>query len=218
MRVIIFGATGMVGQSVLRECLVDEEIQEVLLIGRNRTGNDHQKVREFELDDITDLSSIEQELSRIDACFFCVGISSFRIREAEYSRITYDLTLSVAQSLVIINPLMTFIFVTGSGTDSTGKGRVMWARVKGKTENALLGLGFRGAYMFRPAFILQKQGIKSKTKLYQLLYDGLKPVTPLLMRSSWAVTSDQLGKAMIRVAKQGYPTPIIESVDIKRMS
>lgn len=217
MKVIIFGATGMVGQSALRECLLDDAVREVLAIGRKSTGKQHKKLREILLGDMTELASIGQEVTGYDACFFCLGVSSAGMKEEEYTKITYDLTLSVAEVLVRLNPQMTFIYVSGSGTDSSEKGRSMWARVKGKTENALLRLPFKQAYMFRPGGIIPMYGVKSKTRLYQALYDVLRPLNRLAMKSSLFITSEQLGKAMIKVAKDGYSQPLLESKDLKQL-
>jgi uncharacterized protein YbjT (DUF2867 family) len=218
MKVIIFGATGMVGQSALRECLLDEKVQEILTIGRNRTGQQHKKLNEIELNNLTDLSSIENKITGFDACFFCLGVSSTGMKEEEYTRITYDITLSVAKTLARLNPQITFIYVSGSGTDSSEKGRSMWARVKGKTENALLYLPFKAAYMFRPSVIIPLHGVKSKTKLYQFFYDVIKPLNSLLSKLNSVITSEQLGKAMIEVARNGYSNPIIESNQLKKIS
>jgi uncharacterized protein YbjT (DUF2867 family) len=218
MKVIIFGATGMVGQSALRECLLDEKVQEILTIGRNRTGQQHKKLNEIELNNLTDLSSIENKITGFDACFFCLGVSSTGMKEEEYTRITYDITLSVAKTLARLNPQITFIYVSGSGTDSSEKGRSMWARVKGKTENALLHLPFKAAYMFRPSVIIPLHGVKSKTKLYQFFYDVIKPLNSLLLKLNSVITSEQLGKAMIEVARNGYSNPIIESNQLKKIS
>jgi uncharacterized protein YbjT (DUF2867 family) len=218
MKVIIFGATGMVGQSALRECLFDEKVQEILTIGRNRTGQQHKKLNEIELNNLTDLSSIENKITGFDACFFCLGVSSTCMKEEEYTRITYDITLSVAKTLARLNPQITFIYVSGSGTDSSEKGRSMWARVKGKTENALLHLPFKAAYMFRPSVIIPLHGVKSKTKLYQFFYDVMKPLNSLLLKLNSVITSEQLGKAMIEVARNGYSNPIIESNQLKKIS
>ncbi|CAI6062165.1 NAD-dependent epimerase/dehydratase family protein [Cohnella sp. JJ-181] len=216
MNVMIFGATGMVGRSVLRECLISDEVHSVLSIGRQRTGQQHDKLQEAELEDVSDLSSIEPLITGFDACFFCLGVSAVGMNEAEYKKVTYDITLSAAKTLVGLNPRMTFIYVSGSGTDSTEKGRVMWAGIKGKTENDLLRLPFKAAYMFRPGVIIPTHGVKSKTKLYQAIYDLLKPFYPLLMKARSVITSEQLGNAMIKVARDGHAHPILESVDIKK--
>lgn len=218
MKVIIFGVTGMVGQSALRECLLDDRVQEILTIGRTRMALQHKKIRQIELTNVADLSAIENEITGFEACFFCLGISSAGMKEDEYRRVTYDITLSVAKTLSRLNPQMTFIYVSGSGTDSSEERRSMWARVKGKTENALLQLPFKAAYMFRPGVILPLYGVKSKTKVYQLLYNVMKPFHPLLSRLNGVITSEQLGKTMIQVAVNGYTTPIIESNELKKIS
>ena len=216
MNVILFGATGMVGQGVLRECLLDPDIQQVLALGRSATGQQHTKLRELTVPDLMDLTSVEHQLTGYDACFFCTGVSSAGMTEETYTRLTYDLTLSVAQTLARLNPTMTFLYVSGAGTDSSEKGRSMWARVKGRTENALLRLPFRSAYMFRPGFIQPLHGVRSKTRLYQFLYDVLAPIQPLLKGRlpKYITTTEQMGRAMITVAKNGYPKPILESLDI----
>ncbi|MNC41412.1 hypothetical protein D3C75_901790 [compost metagenome] len=208
----------MVGQSALRECLLDNAVQEVLVIGRSSTGKQHPKLREMLLGDIRELSSIEHEVTGFDGCFFCLGVSAAGMKEEEYRKVTYDLTLSVAEVLVKLNPQMTFIYVSGSGTDSSEKGRSMWARVKGKTENALLRLPFKHAYMFRPGGIIPLHGVKSKTRLYQTMYDLFKPFNGLFLKSSLFITSEQLGKAMIHVAINGYSKPVWESKDLKQLS
>ncbi|RCW42452.1 epimerase [Paenibacillus prosopidis] len=218
MKVIIFGATGMVGQSALRECLLDDKVQEILIIGRKRAVTEHKKIKQIELENVADLSSIEHDITGFDACFFSLGVSSAGMKEEEYTKITYDITLSVAKKLSGLNPQMTFIYVSGRGTDSSEKGRSMWARVKGKTENDLLRLPFKAAYMFRPGLIIPLNDVKSKTKLYQLVYDTLKPVYPLLKKLNGVITSEQVGKAMIHVASNGYSDPLIESQEIKKIS
>jgi uncharacterized protein YbjT (DUF2867 family) len=218
VNVLLFGATGMVGQGVLRECLLDPDIQSVLVIGRSATGQRHEKLREIVHDDFFDLSAIEPELTGIDACFFCLGVSSAGMTEESYRRVTYDLTIAAARTLARLNPGMTFLYVSGAGTDSTERGRVMWARVKGETENALLRLPFKAAYMFRPGFIQPLHGIKSKTKLYQAFYMASRPIFPLLRAfPKYVTTTEQLGRAMIKVARRGASTPILESVDINRL-
>jgi uncharacterized protein YbjT (DUF2867 family) len=215
MNVIVFGATGMVGQGVLRECLLDTDVQRVLCIGRSATGQAHAKLREIVVDDFLDLSAIEAELLGLDACFFCLGVSSAGMSEERYRQVTYGITMAVAQTLVKLNPAMTFIYVSGAGTDSTGSGRSMWARVKGQTENALLRLPFKAAYMFRPAGIQPLHGITSKTKAYRALYALTKPLLPLLVHlPKYMTTTEQLGRAMLGVARQGYSKRVLESADI----
>jgi uncharacterized protein YbjT (DUF2867 family) len=216
MNVVLFGATGMVGQGVLRECLLDPEVRSVLSIGRSATGQQHPKLRELVHTDFLNYSSIENQLSGFDACFFCLGVSSAGMPEDRYKKLTYDITLAAARTLARLNPAMTFIYVSGMGTDSSERGRSMWARVKGKTENDLLRLPFKAAYMIRPAVIVPLDGIKSKTKVYQLFYSVLGPLLPLLNGRfpKYVTTTRQLGRAMIKVARYGAPKPVLENVDI----
>jgi uncharacterized protein YbjT (DUF2867 family) len=215
MRVILFGATGMVGQGVLRECLRDPEVERVLVIGRTSIGNQNEKMREIVHRDFLDFSSIEDQLGGYDACFFCLGISSVGMKEQDYTRVTYDYTMAAAQVLAKQNPGMTFIYVSGTGTDSTEKGRLAWARVKGKTENALFKLPFK-AYMFRPGYVQPLDGIKSKTKLYSALYSAVGALYPMLRAifPKYVTTTEQVGRAMICVAKRGAPKRLLENEDI----
>jgi uncharacterized protein YbjT (DUF2867 family) len=216
MNVILFGATGMVGQGVLRECLLDSDVQQILSIVRTSSGQHHAKLRELIHTNFFDYSTIEPELTGFDACLFSLGVSSAGMDEAKYTHLTHDLTLAAATTLAKLNPQMTFLYVSGASTDSTEHGRTMWARVKGKTENDLLKLPFHAAYMFRPGAIQPLHGIRSKTKLYQTLYTVLKPVMPLLTSAfhKYITTTEQLGRAMLKVAKNGYPAPILETKDI----
>jgi len=216
MRVLIFGGSGMVGQGVLLECVRDGEISEVLLVGRSASGLAGGKVRELVCADLFDLSGVEAELTGFDACFFCLGVSAGGMSEAEYRRLTYQLTTSVALTLVRLNPAMVFEYVSGAGTDSTEKGRTMWARVKGQTENALLGMGFEGTYMFRPGMIVPMDGIKSKTKAYRFFYAIFGPVLPVVkkMFPRSMTSTRELGRAMIKVAKVGWESGVVEAGDI----
>ncbi len=216
MNVLIFGATGMVGQGVLRECLLDPEVQSVLSIGRSMTGQRHPKLRELVHRDFLDFSGIENELSNFDACFFCLGVSSAGMKEADYRRVTYDVTMAAARVLARLNPDMTFVYVSGLGTDSSEHGRTMWARVKGQTENALLGLPFKAAYMFRPGVIVPLDGIQSKTRVYRLFYAVLGPLLPWLRAAfpKHVTTTAQVGRAMIKAARDGAPKPVLENSDI----
>jgi uncharacterized protein YbjT (DUF2867 family) len=182
MKVILFGATGMVGQGVLRECLLDADVDNVLAVGRSPTGQRHPKLREILHDNFLDYSAIESELAGFDACFFCLGVSSVGMDEARYRHLTYDITMAAATALSRLNPRMVFIYVTGRGTDSTEQGDLMWARVKGKTENDLLKLPFKAAYMFRPAGIQPLHGIRSKTAWVQAIYVATAPLLSLLNR------------------------------------
>jgi uncharacterized protein YbjT (DUF2867 family) len=217
MNVVIFGATGMVGQGVLRECARDPEVQRIVTVGRTPVKD--ARVQDLVVPDLFDLRAIEPDLTSLDACFFCLGVSSAGMTEVSYTRVTYDLTLSIASTLARLNPQMTFIYVSGAGTDSTESGRSMWARVKGRTENALLRLSFRGAYMFRPGFIQPLDGIRSKTRLYQTFYTLSAPLLPLLRRfPHYVTTTERLGRAMINVARRGAPKAIVESDDINRLA
>ena len=217
MNVLLFGATGMVGRGVLRECLLDPEVQRVVNIGRTPTGAQQTKLEEIVHRDLWHYAEIESELSGFDACFFCLGVSSAGMKEEEYARITYGITMAAAETLSRLNPQMTFIYVSGAGTDSTEKGKSMWARVKGRTENALLRLPFAGAHMFRPGMIQPLHGIKPKTTWYRVLYDVLGPLLPLLRRAfpNQVLTTEEIGRAMLAVARRGYPKPILETKDIR---
>jgi uncharacterized protein YbjT (DUF2867 family) len=219
MRVILFGATGMVGQGVLRECLLDSQVESVLAVGRGLTGQRHAKLREILHDNFLDFSSIEAQLAGYDACFFCLGVTSVGLSEERYRQLTYGITMAAATTLVKLNPGMVFVYVTGQGTDGTEKGRVMWARVKGKTENDLLKLPFKAAYMFRPSGIQPLHGIRSKTAWYQAIYVAAAPLLTLLNRVApkYMTTTEQVGRAMIKVAQNGYPRPVLESEDINRV-
>jgi len=227
MRVVLFGASGMVGQGALRECLLDPEVDAVLSIGRSalpeipaiRGLDPKGKLRHIVVNDFCDYSVVESQLAGFDACFFCLGISSAGLSKDQYRRVTFDITLAAAETLARLNPGMTFIYVSGSGTDSTEKGRTMWARVKGETENALLRLPLKAAYMFRPGFIQPLHGITSRTRSYRIFYAILKPLLPLL-RAAFPlsiITTEQVGRAMLRVARSGYPKPILEAADISRV-
>jgi uncharacterized protein YbjT (DUF2867 family) len=216
MNVLLFGATGMIGQGVLRECLRDPSVDRLVTVSRRATGQAHSKLHEYVQSDPADLAPLGAELPTVDACLFCLGVSSVGMTEEHYSRITYDLTMRVAEQLVRANPRMTFVYVSGANTDSTERGKTMWARVKGRLENALLRAGFRKAYMFRPGAIIPQHGIRSSTRLYNALYAVMKPIFPILRRISptMVTTSDQFSRAMIAVARDGYPTPILEMRDI----
>jgi uncharacterized protein YbjT (DUF2867 family) len=219
MKVIMFGATGMVGQGVVRECLLHPRVETVLSIGRSATGQQHEKLRELMPRDFFDFSAMESELAGFDACFFCLGVSSVGMTEVRYRRITYDLTIAAAGTLVKLNPGMTFVYVSGAGTDSTERGRILWARVKGKTENALLRLPFKAAYMFRPGVIVPLAGVRSKTKIYRMGYALAGPLLRWMYPRfpKYVTTTGQVGHAMIRVAQEGFPKSVLESSDINQL-
>ena len=203
----------MVGQGVLRECLVDPEVEQVLALGRRACGVENPKLLEIVRPELFDYSDIEHELAGYDACFFCLGVSAAGMNEEQYTKITYELTLAAAETLVKLNPNMTFIYVSGAGTDGTEQGRTMWARVKGKTENDLLKLPFKAAYMFRPALIQPMHGIKSRTRAYRVGYAIAAPLFPVLkaLFPRYVTTTEDVGRAMLRVAKQGHPNSILEN-------
>lgn len=220
MKAIIFGATGMVGQGVLRECLLDPQIESVLSIVRSPGGQEHGKLRELIHKDFYNYSAIESELTGYDACFFVLGATSAGKTEPEYRRITYDLTLAAATTLADLNPQMTFLYVSGAGTDSTTKGRSMWARVKGETENALLALPFKAGYMFRPGIIVPRHGARSRTKLYRLFY-ALSMALMLVLEAAipkHVTSTDKLGRAMIYAARYGALKSILETADIDQLT
>ena len=219
MKVVIFGATGMVGQGVLRECVLDAGVERVLCIGRKASGASHPKVDDLIVPDPGNLSAVERQLNGFDACFFCLGVSSVGMNEVDYRRITYDLTLGAATTLARLDPQMSFIYLSGAGTDSTERGSSMWARVKGATENALMRLPFKATYMFRPGGIQPLHGVRSKTPLYNAIYVIASPLLGLLARTAprWFTTSEQVGRAMLVVARRGAPSPLVESIDINTL-
>jgi len=218
MKVILLGGTGMVGQGVLRECLLDSNVDAVLALGRAPTGVEHSKLRELVRADLFDLTPVAGELTGYDACLFCLGVSSTGMSEEAYRRITYELTLSVARTLADVNPGSRFLYVSGASTDSSEHGRMMWARVKGRTENALLELPFQ-TYAMRPGYIQPLHGITSKTRLYSAMYAVVKPLYPLLRRiaPAYVTTTEQVGRAMLHVARAGAPKRVLETKDINAL-
>jgi uncharacterized protein YbjT (DUF2867 family) len=215
MNILLFGATGMVGQGVLRECLL-ADVQVVQTVGRTPSGSQNPKLREVVHQDLFHYDAIAEKLSGFDACFFCLGVTSSGKAQADYERVTYGITLAAGEILCRLNPRMTFIYVSGSGTDSSERGRSMWARVKGKTENALLRLPF-SAYMFRPGIIQPLVGEKSKTALYNVFYTIGKPLLPILKKifPDSVLTTQQVGLAMLGVARNGYPHRVLKIKDIR---
>lgn len=210
----------MVGGGVLRECLLDSSVELVLAVGRRDTGQRHEKLRGLEVPDLADLSAVEDRLGGYDACFFCVGVSAAGMREEKYRRVTHDLTLAAARTLARLNPSMTFVYVSGLGTDSTERSRQMWARVKGQTENDLLQLPFKAAYMFRPGVIQPRHGIHSRTWTYRVLYVVLSPIVALagLIAPNSVTTTEKIGRAMILVAQRGAPRPWLGTREINQLA
>ena len=218
MNVVLFGSTGMIGQSVLQECLLDPGVKRVVAVNRRASGKSHAKLHEIVHPDLFNLAPIEKELTGLDACLYCLGVNSIGMSEDEYSRTTYELTVSIADTLLRLNPGLVFVFVSGAGTDSSEKGRVMWARMKGRAENAVLGRPFRAAYVFRPGAVIPQHGIRSSTRWYNFLYAALRPLVPIVRRVApeMFTTGDQFGRAMIAVARDGYQSRILEMRDIRR--
>jgi uncharacterized protein YbjT (DUF2867 family) len=220
MKVILFGASGMVGQGALRELLLDPDVSAVLSVGRSASGQRHPKLKELVQEDVGDLQMLEQELRGYDACLFCLGVSALGMSEPDYKRVTYDLTLKIAQTLERLNPKVTFVYVSGGGTDSTERGGVMWARVKGATENALLSMPFERAYMLRPGFIRPLHGAASKTRSYRLLHALAGPVYPAVKRlfPGRVTTTEELGRAMLQLLKRGFGERVLENRDIATLA
>ncbi|MGA2080377.1 MAG: NAD(P)H-binding protein [Holophaga sp.] len=220
MNILIFGATGMVGQGVLRECLLAEDVALIQTVGRTATGQEHPRLREVVHRDFLDYSAVEDELRGFDACFFCLGVSSLGMAEPEYTRRTYDFTLAAAQAMARLNPAMTFIYVSGAGTDSSEKGRVMWARVKGRTENALRRLPFKAVYLFRPGLIQPLHGIRSRTRMSRIFYAATRPLLPVARRlwPALVLTTEVMGRAMLEAARHGAPQAVLEARDINALA
>jgi uncharacterized protein YbjT (DUF2867 family) len=225
MKIIVVGASGMVGQGVLRECLLDRDVERVLTVGRRPldvipSGTTRDKLVDRSVPDLTELSAIEGELAGYDACFFCLGVTSVGMTEEAYRKVTYDITAAFAKTLARLNPGMTFVFVSGRGTDATEKGPTMWARVKGAAENAVAAAGFKATYMFRPGIIEPKHGITSRTKAYRVLYVLLFPLVLLLkmFAPNSITTTERVGRAMLVAAKRGGPKKLLENGDINALA
>jgi nucleoside-diphosphate-sugar epimerase len=214
--VILTGSTGMVGEGVLHECLQDNDVEQVLVINRKPCGITHSKLKEIIHADFFDLSSIENQLTNYNACFFCLGVSSVGMKEPEYYQLTYTLTMHVAQTVSKLNPDSVFCYISGAGTDSTEKGRMMWARVKGKTENDLMKLPFKRVYNFRPGVIQPTKGLKNTLSYYKY-FGWLLPIIRLVA-PNYICTLKELGTAMIHAATKGYEKQILEVKDILDLS
>lgn len=220
MKVIVTGATGMVGKGVLLECLEHAGVAQVLSLGRTPLGMAHPKLEEVVHRDLFHLAAVEQELSGYDACFFCLGASSVGMKEADYFQVTHELTVAVARAVLRLNPGLVFIYVSGAGTDSTESGSSMWARVKGKTENDLLRMGFKAAFMFRPGYIHPRKGVRPRTAIYRVLMPLLTPFYPVFkaLFPSHVTTTEKVGLAMIHAVQRGYPKPVLAPHDINALA
>ncbi|MEH7888856.1 NAD-dependent epimerase/dehydratase family protein [Elizabethkingia meningoseptica] len=216
LKVIITGATGMVGEGILQECINSPKVEKILLINRKPSGYTHPKIEELLHSNFSDISSVSEKIKGYNACFFCLGVSSVGMKEEQYTKVTYDLTLGFAKTLAEQNPDMTFCYVSGAGTDSTEKGSQMWARVKGKTENDLIKLPFKAVYNFRPAFMKPTKGAKNVKGFYKFI-DAVYPVFRAI-NSNYFLTLEEVGKAMINSSSQGYFKNTIEVKDIKKLS
>jgi uncharacterized protein YbjT (DUF2867 family) len=220
MKVVLFGGTGMVGSGALLECLDSPRVESVVSVSRSSTGVVHPKLREILHRDFLEFKTIRSDFVGADACFFCLGVSSAGMKEADYRTLTHDVTLAAATEMLAVSPQLTFIFVSGEGTDSSERGRTMWARVKGKTENDLLAMPFKAAYMFRPGFIQPLRGVRSKTPVYQALYNVTSALSPVIhaLFPRHSTTTVNIGRAMIEVAAEGFPRSIITSADINALA
>jgi hypothetical protein len=216
IRVIITGASGMVGEGVLYECLNHSSIEEVLVVGRKPCGHTHPKLKEIIHSDFLNLSAIESQLVNYNACFFCLGVSSVGMKEPEFKRLTYDLTMNFAGTISKINPGMTFCYISGAGTDGTEKGKIMWARVKGKTENDLKKLPFKKVYNFRPGMMKPTEGLKNTLSYYKKLA-WLLPIIKFLAPGMYSTLSE-LGQAMINSVTLGYEKETLEVKHIKLLA
>ena len=215
MNILILGATGMVGRGALRECLLADDVTLVQTVGRTIIGQQHPRLRERVHADLFDCRAIEAELTGFDACFFCIGVTSSGMAEAEYTRLTHDLTLGVAQTLARLNPQMTFVYVSSVGADSSETSATMWKRVRGRLENALQRLPFKAVHVFRPGIIQPLHGIRSKTDAYRWFYSLSRPLLPLLraLMPNAVLSTEIVGRAMLAVARRGAPKPVLEAAD-----
>lgn len=213
MKVIVTGATGMVGEGVLLECLNNTAVQEVLMINRRSSPIKHSKLKELLVPDFFQLQQFSDTIKDYDACFYCAGISSVGMSEEKYHRITYDTTMAFAKALLEVNPAMTFCYVSGSHTDSSEKGKLMWARVKGKTENALMKLPFKNEYNFRPGGMLTTPGQRNAKTIYTFIVKLIKAISPKRV-----CTMQEIGVAMINAVEKGYPKQILEIADIRQLA
>lgn len=218
MKVMITGSTGMVGKGVLLECLDDKNIKEILLINRSPITIDHPKIKEVLHDNFTDFSPIQSEFENLGACFHCMGVSSSGLSDEAYYKLTYTITEELVNTTYNANPNILFTYVSGQGTDSSEKSTTMWARVKGKTENMIFNKGFKDAYAFRPGMILPERGVKSKTKIYNLMYVITRPIFPLFRKMKSVTTTTRIGKAMINLIDHPQELKLLEGYDINTIA
>lgn len=216
--ILITGSTGMVGKGVLMECLDSSQIEGVTVLNRSSLGMAHPKMKEVLLKDFLEIASVKEQIGPVDACFHCMGVTSVGMNEEQYTQITFEATKRLADALYDMNPDMVFNYVSGQGTDSSEKGRVMWARVKGRTENYLLNKGFSKAYMFRPGVIIPEKGIRSRTGLYNVLYVITRPLFPLLRKSKNITTTSKLGQAMIHTLLHTPDSIHLENAGINQLA
>lgn len=219
MNIVLFGSTGMVGQGALRECLLAPDVTSVLAVVRKTTGQVHPKLREVEHADFGDFRALAHEFTGFDACFYCLGITAVGTSEAEYERVTHDYALAAASVLARVAPTMTFVFVSADGADETGRSRIRWARVKGRTESEIRALPFARVAVFRPALIQPLHGIRSRTRIYRLVYAATKPLLPILLWlfPGYVSTTERIGRAMLRVARSGAPKTVLMTRDMNAL-
>ncbi len=220
MKIVLFGATGMIGSGSLIECLESKDVREVLVVGRRSCEVEHDKLSELILDDMFEYSAVQGRFAGTDACFFCLGVSAAGMSEEAYHRVTYELTVTAAESLASVNDGMTFCYISGAGAYSSEQGPMMWARVKGKIENRLAEMDFASLWIFRPGFIQPVKGVRSRTRLYNAIYAVAGPLTPLMSRiaPSLVTTTEKIGRALIRVARDGADQTVLTNRDINRLS
>lgn len=218
LNIIITGSTGMVGKSVLLECLDSPHVEKVLVVNRRPVGVTHPKLREVLLADLARVSEIRDDLRGYDACFFGMGVSAAGMSEADYTRLSYDIPKAWVETLYAVNPGMTFIYVSGMGTDETEKGRMMWARVKGRTENQVLNKGFAHAYAIRLGALLPERGIRSSTPLYRFMYVLMRPFFPLMRQSKQVITSSAFGRGIINLIRFPQPKGRIYNADLNELA
>ena len=215
--VIITGSTGMIGKGVLLECIKNPSIQAITLINRSPVDIQNSKIKEIILSDFLNIDTVKEQLTGLDGCFHCMGVSSMRMSEDKYTKLTFDITKKLADLCFELNPKMTFNYVSGTGTSTSEKGRQMWARIKGRTENYILSKGFEKSYMFRPGFIIPENGIKSRTRFYQRIYNILSPFFPLLKKMNSVTTTGKIGKAMVNtLSKSGTDSIYLENREINK--